>query len=232
MTRVLIAEDDPLSATLLQKYLTAAGYQTSVARDGREAVIKVIEHDPDMILLDVEMPERDGWEALAEIRRICDTPVIMVTVRSETADKVRGLEEGADDYVTKPFDLKEIEARIRAVLRRRSTEPRETERTVMTVGPLTIDDRAKEVSLAGHPLRLSPKEYVLLHLLCREPGAVCDTETISKIVWPERDDATAEDVKSYIYLLRTKLAQASKKAGIHAPYIENVRGFGYRIRQR
>ena len=89
-----------------------------MARDGREAVIKVIEHDPDMILLDVEMPERDGWEALAEIRRICDTPVIMVTVRSETADKVRGLEEGADDYVTKPFDLKEIEARIRAVLRR------------------------------------------------------------------------------------------------------------------
>lgn len=229
--RVLITEDDPASAALLTKYLSATGYETFHAVDGRDVVTKTIQVEPDVILLDVEMPERDGWEALAEIRAISEVPVIMVTVRSSTSDKVRGLEAGADDYVTKPFDLKEIEARIRAVLRRRRTRSGigESDNSVFRVGALMINDRTKEVLLQGYPLRLSPKEYALLYLLSSRPETVVETDHICRVVWPERDDTTAEDVKTYVYLLRTKLAKASKKADVPAPLIENVRGFGYRI---
>lgn len=227
---VLIAEDDPSSAALLAKYLTATGYQTTIATDGRDVVTKTVQIEPDIILLDVEMPERDGWQALQEIRSISDVPVIMVTVRSDTADKVRGLQEGADDYVTKPFDLKEIEARIGAVLRRRHSKRESSQRDVIHVGQLTIDHRTKIISLGSEQLQLSPKEYTLLRLLCSEPNTVFETETISQTVWPEREDATAEDVKTYVYLLRNKLAEASERTQIPAPTIENVRGFGYTIR--
>lgn len=226
---ILIVEDDPSSATLLAKYLNATGYETTVASDGREAVTKTVQLHPDMVLLDVEMPERNGWQALEAIRAISDVPVIMVTVRSATADKVRGLQQGADDYVTKPFDLKEIEARIQAVLRRR-TQTAPDKRDVVRVGHLTIDDRRKMISLGNEQLRLSPKEYTLLRLLCSEPNTVFATETISQTVWPEREDATAEDVKTYVYLLRTKLSQVSDRTHVTAPSIENVRGFGYTIR--
>lgn len=230
--RVLIAEDDPASAEVLAKYLRAMGYEIFVAFDGSEVVTKVFQCDPDIILLDVEMPERDGWEALAEIRSVSQVPVIMVTVRSATADKVRGLEAGADDYVTKPFDLKEIEARIRAVLRRHRAEPHSGDDDVLTVGPLTINDRSKEVLLGPFTLHLSPKEYALLRLLSSQAGKVFETEHISAAVWPDRHDATAEDVKTYVYLLRTKLNKAADETGVPAPRIENVRGFGYRIRPR
>lgn len=229
--KVLIAEDDPASAALLNKFLRASGYDTSVAGDGSEVMTKMMQCDPDIILLDVEMPERDGWETLAEIRSISQVPVIMVTVRSATSDKVRGLEQGADDYVTKPFDLKEMEARIRAVLRRRAQANPHIP-GAMQVGPLALDDRAKEVLLHNEPLSLSPKEYALLQLLCSQPKKVFETDDICAAVWPERHDATAEDVKTYVYLLRTKLNKAAKKAGVDAPRIENARGFGYRIRPR
>lgn len=227
--RVLIAEDDPASAALLDKYLRAKGYATALAKDGSEVMTQMMRHAPDIILLDVEMPERDGWEALAEIRAVSEVPVIMVTVRSSTSDKVRGLEEGADDYVTKPFDLKEIEARIRAVLRGRA-RVHENAASPLRVGPLTVDDRSKEVVLHGESLHVSPKEYALLHLLCSEPETVFETDDICRAVWPERHDATAEDVKTYVYLLRTKLNEAAARTSRSAPRIQNVRGFGYCIR--
>lgn len=230
IARILIAEDDPASAGLLGKYLTATGYETFLAHDGSDVVTKMFEHDPDIVLLDVEMPERDGWEALDEIRSVSEVPVIMVTVRSATSDKVRGLEAGADDYVTKPFDLIEIEARIRAVLRRRKAKDGSDDSRILTVGKLTIDDHSKEVLIDDYPLQLSPKEYTLLHLLCSKPDKVFETERIGAVVWPERGDATAEDVKTYVYLLRMKLNKARDEAGVSIPQIENVRGFGYRIR--
>lgn len=230
---VLIAEDDPASATLLKKYLEAKKYTVTHARDGREVLTLTVQYEPDVVLLDVEMPERNGWEALAEIRAITDVPVIMVTVKSDTSDKIRGLEAGADDYVTKPFDLKEIEARIRAVLRRRRVDDDNSETAkIITVGTLSIDDRSKKVLLGQYSIRLSPKEYELLMLLCSHPGQVFESEEIIASVWPERFDATSEDVKKYIYFLRNKLNEASERANEVAPMIKTVRGFGYKIEKQ
>jgi len=120
LTRILIAEDDPSALRLLTKFLTAKGYETLTAADGREALHSFLTHEPDLVLLDVQMPHMDGWSVLREIRSMSSVPVIMLTIRNSTDDKVRGLTEGADDYVTKPFDLKEIDARIQAVLREHS----------------------------------------------------------------------------------------------------------------
>jgi len=231
---VLVVEDEAPIRDMIKFALTRAGFAVSEAPDAQSARLAVADRRPDLVLLDWMLPGVSGLELARQWRRAELTrnmPVILVTARIEENDRVRGLNLGADDYVTKPFDLKEIEARIRAVLRRRRTDDEnQADHALLAVGPLTIEDRAKEVLLAGYPLRLSPKEYTLLHLLCSEPDTVFETETISEAVWPERDDATAEDVKTYVYLLRTKLTKASQKAGVSAPCIENVRGFGYRIR--
>src|SRR5690606_35012623 len=165
----------------------------------------------------------DGWSVLREIRSMSAVPVIMLTIRNSTDDKVRGLTEGADDYVTKPFDLKEIDARIRAVMRR--ARARE-DGPVLTAGPLGVDDEAKEVRLNGRVLSLSPKEYELLRLLASKPGRVFSTQEILQAVWPERAlEGSAEDVKKYIYFLRNKLEAEGEDPGL----IQTVRGFGYKL---
>ena len=191
------------------------------APDGAEALQSFVMHEPDLVLLDVNMPEMDGWDVLREIRSMSQTPVILLTVNDATADKVKGLGEGADDYVTKPFDLAEIEARIRAVMRRSARRP-----TQLQCGPLTIDDEAKEVRVAGQPVNLSPKEYDLLRLLASRPGRVFSTAEILRAVWPERaDEGTSEDVKKYIYFLRGKIEPDPENPRL----IQTARGFGYRL---
>ena len=223
MTKILIAEDDPSALRLLSKFLTAKGFETLPAADGREALHSFLAHDPDLVLLDVNMPHMDGWSVLREIRSLSSVPVIMLTINNSTDDKVRGLTEGADDYVTKPFDLKEIDARIRAVMRRAQAK---TSGSVIAVGPLVVDDDAKEVRLAGRPVALSPKEYELLRLLASRPGRVFSTQEILQAVWPDRvHDGSAEDVKKYIYFLRSKLEAEREGAGL----IQTVRGFGYKL---
>ncbi|HEY8495475.1 MAG TPA: response regulator transcription factor [Limnochordales bacterium] len=223
MTRILIAEDDPSALRLLTKFLTAKGYETLTAADGREAWHSFLTHEPDLVLLDVQMPHMDGWSVLREIRSMSSVPVIMLTIRNSTDDKVRGLTEGADDYVTKPFDLKEIDARIQAVLRRARAK---TAGAVITVGPIMVDDDAKEVRLNGRPVALSPKEYELLRLLASRPGRVFSTQEILQAVWPERvHEGSAEDVKKYIYFLRSKLEDDRDGNGL----IQTVRGFGYKL---
>jgi len=223
MTKILIAEDDPSALRLLSKFLTAKGFHTLTAADGREALNAFLTHDPDLVLLDVNMPHLDGWSVLREIRNLSAVPVIMLTIRNSTDDKVRGLTEGADDYVTKPFDLKEIDARIRAVMRRARGGQ---DGTVITVGPLVVDDEAKEVRLHGRTVALSPKEYELLRLLASRPGKVFSTQEILQVVWPERvHEGSAEDVKKYIYFLRSKLEAEGDAGGM----IQTVRGFGYKL---
>ncbi|MFS8543691.1 MAG: response regulator transcription factor [Limnochordales bacterium] len=223
MTKILIAEDDPSALRLLSKFLTAKGFHTLTAADGREALHAFLTHDPDLVLLDVNMPHMDGWSVLREIRSMSAVPVIMLTIRNSTDDKVRGLTEGADDYVTKPFDLKEIDARIRAVMRRARVRE---DGPVLTAGPLVVDDEAKEVRLNGRVLSLSPKEYELLRLLASKPGRVFSTQEILQAVWPERAlEGSAEDVKKYIYFLRNKLEAEGEDPGL----IQTVRGFGYKL---
>lgn len=191
------------------------------ASDGAQALEAFVAHDPDAVLLDVNMPRMDGWQVLQEIRSMSSTPVIMLTVYDTTADKVRGLSQGADDYVTKPFDLVEIEARLRAVTRRAGFKSKR-----VRCGPILIDDEAKEVRLHGRLVNLSPKEYDLLRLLASRPGRVFSNAEILQAVWPDRaDEGTSEDVKKYIYFLRGKIEADPENPRL----IHTVRGFGYKL---
>jgi DNA-binding response OmpR family regulator len=218
--KILIAEDDPKSLALLKKFLEAKSYEVIAAHSGQEALEKFSSEEPDIVLLDVMMPKVDGWEVLEAIRKTSNTPVIMVTVKDSTQDKVRGLSSGVDDYITKPFDLREVEARIEAVMRRYKTPE-----TPLEMGPLVIDDEKKEVTIKGRQIELSPKEYELLLFLASKPGRVFSQEEILQTVWTGSTYASAEDVKKYIYLLRNKI----EKNPEDPQFIVTVRGFGYKL---
>lgn len=217
--RILVADDDPRALLLLEKFLRSRGHEVIPARDGSQALTQFVAHDPELVLLDVNMPERSGYDVLAEIRATSQVPVIMVTVRDATEDKVRGLKAGADDYVTKPFNLDEIQARIEAVQRRYRNEPPEGR---LVVGPLVIDHEAKRVLLDGEELRLSPREYQVLAILAAQPGRVLSPLEIARRAW-QRHEGPPEDVAKYVYLLRHKLQKA--RPGLEL--IRTVRGFGY-----
>ena len=217
--RILIAEDDLNSLNLLRKFLESKGHQIVTAHNGQDALDKFGEAKPDLLLLDVMMPKLDGWTVLQKIRETANTPVIMVTAKDSTDDKVRGLSTGADDYITKPFDLREVEVRVSAVMRRISKSP------FMTFGQLEIDDERKEVRLQGKSIELSPKEYDLLKLLTSKPGRVFSHREIIDSIWSDSQFASSEDVKKYIYLLRNKIEDDPDDP----QFILTVRGFGYKL---
>jgi DNA-binding response OmpR family regulator len=218
--RVLIAEDDANSLHLLKKYLESKGHQVVGALNGQEALEKCEEQKPEVLLLDVMMPKLDGWAVLQKLRESgVKIPVIMVTAKDSTDDKVRGFSTGADDYITKPFDLREVEARLEAVMRRVSQSP------YIQLGVLQIDDERKEVRLQGETIELSPKEYDLLKLLASRPGKVFSHREIIDAIWQDNPYASSEDVKKYVYLLRNKLEKDAEDPKI----ILTVRGFGYKL---
>ena len=220
--RVLLVEDDRPIQELLQAYFEAKGHAVSTAADGVEG-LKAFNADlPELVLLDVGLPRLDGWSVLEAIRASSSVPVILLTALDETEDVVRGLAMGADDYLTKPFDVRELDARVQAILRRLDT-PEQT--THLDVGNIHIDDRSKTVTVGDSFLSLSPKEYKLLRLLASEPGRVFSSDEIIAHLWPDSDRAAANDVKQYIHLLRSKLYRS---ADIGEP-IENIKGFGYRL---
>ena len=220
--RVLLVEDDRPIQELLQAYFEAKGHAVSTAADGVEG-LKAFNADlPELVLLDVGLPRLDGWSVLEAIRASSSVPVILLTALDETEDVVRGLAMGADDYLTKPFDVRELDARVQAILRRLDT-PEQT--THLDVGNIHIDDRSKTVTVGDSFLSLSPKEYKLLRLLASEPGRVFSSDEIIAHLWPDSDRAAATDVKQYIHLLRNKLYRS---ADIGEP-IENIKGFGYRL---
>jgi DNA-binding response OmpR family regulator len=218
--RILIAEDDATSLHLLRKFLEAKGHFVIAAMNGQEALDKFSKEKPELVLLDVMMPKLDGWMVLQKVRESgAKTPVIMVTAKDSTDDKVRGFSTGADDYITKPFDLREVEARIEAVMRRVSQSP------YMQLGALQIDDERKEVRLGDKVIDLSPKEYELLRLLASKPGKVFSHREIIDAIWRDNPYASSEDVKKYIYLLRNKIEEDVENPKI----ILTVRGFGYKL---
>jgi DNA-binding response OmpR family regulator len=216
---ILICEDEARIASLLEDALREAGFRVRVAANRTEAEGLLAQWMPDLILLDVILPESKtaGWELLAEIRKRSSVPIIMVTALSRADDRVRGLREGADDFISKPFHLDEVLARIEAVLRR--TQP--------GVGALdlTIDDMRKEVRLRDRTIALSPKEYDLLRLLASSPGRVFTTQEILNELWPESPYATGQDVQKYVYLLRRKVERDPK----NPQFVLTSRGFGYRL---
>jgi DNA-binding response OmpR family regulator len=219
--KLLVVEDDVKSRQLLKKFLVAKQYDVIEAADGAEALQQFEVETPDLVLLDVMMPKLDGWAVLERIRERSDVPVIMLTAKDTTEDKVRGLSSGVDDYITKPFDLLEVVARIEAVSRRYQSEPS----PLIKVKDLEIDDEQKRVSVRGEAVELSPKEYDLLKLLASKPGKVFSHQEVLDVIWADSHFASSEDVKKYIYLLRNKIEHDAENPEL----VLTVRGFGYKL---
>jgi len=215
--KILICEDDPDIAEILHSYLRGRGFETKVIARGDEAVAMFRSVNPDLVLLDILLPELDGWEVLAQLRELSDVPIILITALGRVDDKIRGLSGGADDFITKPFVLREVEARIEAILRRNRPQ-------IGRVG-LAIDDSRKAVSVHGEEIQLSPKEYSLLTLLTSDAGRVFSNEEIRHHLWPSDHYASEQDVQKYVYLLRKKIEIDPSMPKI----LLTVRGFGYRI---
>ena len=220
--KVLLIEDDEQIMGLLRAYFESKGHEVSSAADGVEGLKAFNGGSADLVLLDIGLPRLDGWGVLEAIRATHTVPLVLLTALDDTESVVKGLAMGADDYLSKPFDIRELDARVQAIMRRieAGDEPGNVE-----VGNIQIDDRSKTVTVGEVALTLSPKEYALLKLLASEPGRVFSSDEIIARLWPDSERAAASDVKQYIHLLRSKL---DKTARVSDP-IENIKGFGYRL---
>jgi DNA-binding response OmpR family regulator len=221
MRRVLVVDDDDDIRLLLEELLRGAGYGVDTATDGRAALRVFHESAADLVVLDLSMPELDGFETLERLRDLSDVPVILLTARGGEIDKVRGFRAGADDYVVKPFGRQELLARIEACLRR---TPQPTHLEHYDDGALSIDHAQRLVLCRGLPVLLTPLEFRLLSVLVEHAGQVLSAEQLVEHVWGHAGGVSRDQVKLYVSYVRKKLAQASKG---FAP-IETVRGFGYR----
>jgi DNA-binding response OmpR family regulator len=221
--QVLVVDDEPDVRSLVRLLLERAGYAVSEAVDGRAALRHIFSEVPDLVLLDVTMPDIDGWQTLQRIRDVTDVPVIMLTAASTELEKVRGLKSGADDYVTKPFGRQELLARIDAILRR-SVDRDEDAPQAIDDGLVAIDPVTATASVRGTPVHLTPLEFRLLHTLVRHPGEVIGRDRLLELVWGS-DRAAPEQVKLYVGYLRRKLESVMPADDVP---IETVRGFGYR----
>ena len=223
---VLVIDDDADIRGLLRELLGRAGYEVVDSSNGREGLRALYGSTPDLVLLDVSMPEMDGWQTLERIRDVSEVPVIMLTARAAELEKVRGLKAGADDYVTKPFGRQELLARVEAHLRR-SGERVEQPGTYAD-GLVTIDFAQREVTVAGQGVPLTPLEFKLLATFVRHPNQVLSHDQLLDLVWGDSLTGSRARTKLYVGYLRQKLAVADSG---ESP-IETVRGFGYRYRPR
>jgi two-component system, OmpR family, copper resistance phosphate regulon response regulator CusR len=221
MSRILIAEDESRLSSFLEKGLRANGFMTTVAADGAAAALMARDTDFDLLILDVGLPGKNGFEALRDVRHAGQKlPVIMLTVRRDLADKVAGLEGGADDYMTKPFGFEELLARVHARLR----YPREPGVSSLRVGELVLDLRGRRAARGGVTTDLTAKEFVLLETLMKHAGQVLSQEQLLSHVWGYDFDpgVGSNVVEVYVRYLRRKLG---------ADVIETVRGMGYCLRR-
>jgi two-component system alkaline phosphatase synthesis response regulator PhoP len=223
--RILVVDDEPSVTDLLAYNLRKAHYEVNIAADGREALRLAAQAKPDLILLDLMIPEVDGLDVCRELRRTSRVPIIMITARGEEADRVVGLELGADDYVTKPFSVRELMARIKAVLRRAQNEGEETSAIITGAGDLRMDTESRLVTVADTPVELTRLEFDLLHRLLVNPGRVLTRERLLEQAWGYDYVGDTRAVDSAVKRLRAKLRAVSPEADC----IESVRGIGYRI---
>ncbi len=227
MYNVLICDDQPDIVNALKIYLAPEGYRLYEAYTGKEALDVVKKHDIHLILLDVMMPVMDGITATSRIREFSNAPIILLTAKSETEDKVLGLNVGADDYITKPFVPVEVLARVRSQLRRydRLGSKPETGEGNLTVGGVTLDDRTKTVSVDGEEVALTPTEYAILHLLMANPGKVFSTKVLYESVWQETALGSEGAVAVHIRHLREKIEINPSEPR----YLKVVWGQGYKM---
>ena len=226
MYTVLICDDQPDIVNALKIYLTPEGYLIRTASSGAEALKIVKNEEVHLILLDVMMPQMDGITATAKIREFSNVPIILLTAKSETEDKVLGLNVGADDYITKPFVPVEVLARVRSQLRRYAKLGSHTPTAhSLTIGGITLDDLAKTVTVDGEPVNLTPTEYAILHLLMQNPGKVYSTKSLYESVWNEAALGSEGAVAVHIRHLREKLEINPSEPR----YIKVVWGQGYKM---
>ena len=216
--RVLLVEDDDTIASPLVRGLERDGFAVAHAETGQDARQAFAAAPPDVVLLDLGLPDIDGFELCRELRHDSGVPIIVVTARGEEVDRVVGLELGADDYVVKPFGFRELVARIRAVARRGAGH---AGNVAPTVGPLAVDRRTRRAVVDGRVLSLTPKEFDLLALLADDPGAVCSRQRILDEVWDPHWYGPTKTLDVHVASLRRKLG--------HPELIETVRGVGYRL---
>jgi len=226
---ILIVDDEPGIVRLISMYLEREGFQTKSARTGAEALDLVARGTTALVVLDIMLPDIDGWEVCREIRRTSDVPIIMLTAREGDEDKIVGLEIGADDYVTKPFVPRELVARVKAILRRVKAAPApEAGDEVLDFGELTIDPAKREVRLNGDVITLRAKEYDLLVELARRPGVVFTRERLLQDVWGYDFYGDSGTIDVHVRRLRSKLNDDSS----NPRFIETVWGVGYKLKEQ
>jgi DNA-binding response OmpR family regulator len=223
--RILVVDDDSDIRGLVRELLDRRGFAVTEAKDGQEALRRVFEERPDLVVLDVAMPGLDGWATLERIRELSDVPVVMLTAKATELEKTRGLRAGADDYVTKPFGRQELLARIEGLLRRTGRRAAETD--VYSDAFVTIDFGQRTVTARGRPVELTPLEFRLLTAFVRHPNQVLAHDQLLELAWGDAH-AAREQVKLYVGYLRKKLAPDDPDS---VP-IETRRGFGYAYRLR
>ena len=224
---ILIVDDEPRIRDFVRMNLELEHYNVIEATNGIEAIDELREHLPDLVVLDVMMPEMDGFETLKAMREVSNVPVIMLTVRQDEQDRIRGLDLGADDYIAKPFNPRELLSRIRALLRR-SFMPPPARKTEIEVDPdLKIDFSRREVIVRGEKVVLRPTEYRLLYHLVNNAGHLLTHETLLSKVWGREYRDEAHYLRLYITYLRQKIEQDPA----HPKYILTERGVGYRFKE-
>ena len=230
--KILVVEDEPTLVETLEYNLSHQDYEIFTAMDGREALAMAREEHPDLIVLDLMLPGMDGIEVCRVLRQEMSVPILMLTARDEEIDKVVGLEVGADDYMTKPFSMRELLARVKALLRRErlireelSAEAQVVDEQTLTFGDLTIDMARREVKRAEETLQLKPREYELLVFLARHRGMVLSRDLILERVWGWDYDGGSRTVDVHVHWLREKIEPDPK----NPTRIVTVRGVGYRF---
>lgn len=223
MALILLIDDDKSLHNLLGKFLEQQNHTVIHASDGREGLRLFFEHRPEIVVLDVMMPQQDGWETLDRIRERANKPVIMLTAKDAEQDKLRGFQLGSDDYVTKPFSFAELAARIEAVLRRNTGDDANLSR--LQVGELVLDPVRHIFMRNGQPIQLTPTEFKLLRVLMLHPGRVFTQTQLVEAVWGEEYTEEIGYIRRYIWHLRMKVEPDPD----NPTYIHNERGIGYKL---
>ncbi|MBU8540995.1 response regulator transcription factor [Falsiroseomonas tokyonensis] len=223
MAKILVVDDDPHIRSVLCFALARDGFVTAEAADGAAALAAVAREAPDLILLDVLMPELDGTEVCRRLRRSSDVPVIFLSSRDEEVDRILGLELGGDDYVTKPFSPREVVARVRAVLRRRQAQPETPATAPLRQGALELHPDRLEALWQGRPVVLTVTEFALLHAMAAAPGRVFTRDRLMDLAYPDRRVVSDRTLDSHIRHIRAKFA------ALGAEPIGTVHGMGYRF---
>jgi two-component system, OmpR family, KDP operon response regulator KdpE len=228
MNKILVIDDDPSLVELIRYNLEGEEYQVTIARNGQDGLRTFVAERPDLIILDIAMPKLDGYEVCLRVRELAETPIIMLTAKGREEDIIRGLNSGADDYLTKPFRVGELLARVRAVLRRQRSEPSSQQSVIYADDYLTVDLENHRITIQGEPVKLTPTEYKLLSYLIQHKGRLLEFRQILEHVWGFEYIDDIDYLRVYIWHLRRKIEPDPK----NPIYVLNELSTGYRFEGR